>query len=166
MNENKPLSIFGASGHGKIVLAAAKQLGYDVTAFYDDDSAILNTKIHGILVKGTFNDCDSNANVIIAIGKNNIRRKVAEQFQDAKWTTIAHPRSSIDETVQVSLGSLVCASATVQIDSSIGEHTIINTNASIDHDCVIGDFVHIAPGVNLAGNVTVGCGAVIGIGAG
>jgi len=35
----------------------------------------------------------------------------------------------------------------------------------VDHDCRIGDFVHLAPGVRLAGEVTVGEGALIGIGA-
>jgi len=33
---------------------------------------------------------------------------------------------------------------------------IINTRASIDHDCTIGNSVHIAPGSVLCGNVTVG----------
>ena len=35
---------------------------------------------------------------------------------------------------------------------------------TVDHDCVIGDFVHIAPGVNLAGNVSVGDGSMVGVG--
>ena len=42
---------------------------------------------------------------------------------------------------------------------------IVNTHASIDHDCRIGAFAHVAPGVALAGDVTVGEGALIGIGA-
>jgi acetyltransferase EpsM len=53
----------------------------------------------------------------------------------------------------------------VQIDSRIGKHAIVNTSASIDHDCAIGDYVHLAPGVHLAGSVRVGEGAFIGIGA-
>lgn len=46
-----------------------------------------------------------------------------------------------------------------------GEGCIVNTGATVDHDCVLGDFVHVAPGVNLAGTVTVGDNVMIGIGA-
>jgi UDP-perosamine 4-acetyltransferase len=42
---------------------------------------------------------------------------------------------------------------------------IVNTGAIIDHDCVIGDHVHLAPGTKLAGNVSVEEGAFLGIGA-
>jgi acetyltransferase-like isoleucine patch superfamily enzyme len=47
----------------------------------------------------------------------------------------------------------------------LGEHVIVNHAASVDHDCVIGSFVHLAPGVRLAGGVTVEEGALVGIGA-
>ncbi|HIC96179.1 TPA: transferase, partial [Candidatus Bipolaricaulota bacterium] len=46
-----------------------------------------------------------------------------------------------------------------------GENVIINTGATIDHDCVIEDYVHISPGVHLAGNVKLGELSHIGIGA-
>ena len=42
---------------------------------------------------------------------------------------------------------------------------IINTGAQVDHDCAIANFVHIAPGATLCGNVAVGEGALIGAGA-
>jgi acetyltransferase-like isoleucine patch superfamily enzyme len=34
----------------------------------------------------------------------------------------------------------------------------------VDHDCVIGDAVHLAPGVRLAGDVQIGDSSLIGIG--
>ena len=42
---------------------------------------------------------------------------------------------------------------------------MINTSASIDHDCVLGECVFIAPGARLGGNVRVGDLSFIGIGA-
>ena len=41
----------------------------------------------------------------------------------------------------------------------------VNSGAIIEHDCVIGDFSHVAPGSVLAGNVTVGDMTLIGAGA-
>ena len=53
----------------------------------------------------------------------------------------------------------------INADTAIGKHCIINTNASVDHDCVVEDFVHISPNSGLAGGVEVGEGSQIGIGA-
>ncbi|MBT6282943.1 MAG: acetyltransferase, partial [Phycisphaerae bacterium] len=39
------------------------------------------------------------------------------------------------------------------------------TGATVDHDCELADGVHISPGANLGGNVTVGECSWIGIGA-
>jgi acetyltransferase-like isoleucine patch superfamily enzyme len=47
----------------------------------------------------------------------------------------------------------------------IGDDCIVNTSASVDHDCVVGDHVHLCPGVHLAGAVNVGSGTMIGTGA-
>ena len=41
----------------------------------------------------------------------------------------------------------------------------MNTGASVDHDCHLGDAVHIAPGAVLAGEVEVGPLAFVGAGA-
>ena len=41
---------------------------------------------------------------------------------------------------------------------------IVNTGATIDHDCRIGDFAHLCPGVHLAGEVQVGEGCLLGMG--
>ena len=54
--------------------------------------------------------------------------------------------------------------AIIQSCANIGKHCIINTGASIDHDCQIEDFVHISPGSVLCGNVTIGEGSWIGAG--
>jgi UDP-perosamine 4-acetyltransferase len=42
---------------------------------------------------------------------------------------------------------------------------ILNTASVVDHDCVVGDHVHLSPGARLGGGVTVGRGSHIGMGA-
>jgi acetyltransferase-like isoleucine patch superfamily enzyme len=39
---------------------------------------------------------------------------------------------------------------------------ICNTGCIIEHECIIGDFVHIAPGAVLCGNVSIGNGTFVG----
>ena len=48
--------------------------------------------------------------------------------------------------------------------AQVGRHCIINTGASVDHECVIEDYVHISPHSTLCGNVSVGAGSWIGAG--
>jgi acetyltransferase EpsM len=48
---------------------------------------------------------------------------------------------------------------------AVGRHCIVNVNASVSHDCMIGDFVNLNPGAILCGAVTIGEGAFIGAGA-
>ena len=47
------------------------------------------------------------------------------------------------------------AGAVINSDTKIGKGCIINTSASVDHDCTLDDFVHISVGAHLAGNVRV-----------
>ena len=56
------------------------------------------------------------------------------------------------------------AGAVVQAGAAIGNHVIINTCASVDHDCVVSDYCHVAPGVHLGGAVKLEEGGPLGIG--
>jgi len=56
------------------------------------------------------------------------------------------------------------AGAVLNPDVSVGAGGIINTGACVDHDCRLGEGVHVCPGVSLAGNVVVGDRAWVGIG--
>lgn len=49
----------------------------------------------------------------------------------------------------------------VKFDSRIGLGAILNTGCSVDHDNLLGDFVHLSTGAHLAGGVTVGMGTCL-----
>lgn len=57
---------------------------------------------------------------------------------------------------------MVAANATLNPLAEIGTGVICNTSSTIDHECMIGDFSHIAPGAVLCGNVIIGKGSFIG----
>jgi UDP-N-acetylbacillosamine N-acetyltransferase len=59
----------------------------------------------------------------------------------------------------------LAAGSVVNPGATLGRNVIVNTCASVDHDCVLEDGVHISPGAHLGGGVTVGRGTWIGIGA-
>ena len=67
--------------------------------------------------------------------------------------------------VHLDEGSFVAAGVVVSVGSRIGKCVILNTSSSIDHECVLGDGVHIGPGCHVGGAARVGRASWIGIGA-
>ena len=157
----KKLYLYGASGHGKVIAEIAEENGFEIRAFIDADetkTSILNYEVvHQIPA--------DVSNLIISIGNNSIRKKIAEENSELTYPVLIHPSATKSKRSTIKDGSVVMAGVSVNADVSIGKHCIINTNASIDHDCIIEDFVHISPNTALAGNVEVGEGTHIGIGA-
>jgi sugar O-acyltransferase (sialic acid O-acetyltransferase NeuD family) len=66
-----------------------------------------------------------------------------------------HPTSFVADDVSVGVGSQIMANSAVCAGAQIGRACIVNTSASVDHDCRIGSGVHIGPGATLAGCVDV-----------
>ncbi len=62
-------------------------------------------------------------------------------------------------------GTVVMQGAIIQASAVVGTHCIINTGASVDHDCHVGNFVHISPHATLCGNVSVDEGSWVAAGA-
>jgi sugar O-acyltransferase (sialic acid O-acetyltransferase NeuD family) len=154
--------IYGASGHGKVILDCLESLKIPFYGFFDDDDS--KKELLGYPVLGRYNkNYLKSEKLIIAIGDNYIRNKVANMtFHE--FGTIIHPQASVSKNVKIGLGTVIFNSSVVQSSVSIGNHVIINTNANIDHDCTIGDFVHICPGVTICGGVNIGENSMIGAG--
>nr|WP_231692626.1 acetyltransferase [Thiopseudomonas alkaliphila] len=163
------LAILGASGHGKVVAETAELLGYQCV-FFDDAYPSVKNNEDWPVIGITDNLLEQAANfaaVTVAIGNNAIRLAKIQQLQDAgaKLVTLVHPRAIVSSYANLQPASVVFAGAVINPFAQIGRGCIINTAASIDHDCVIADGVHISPGTHLAGNVSVGKEAWVGIGA-
>jgi sugar O-acyltransferase (sialic acid O-acetyltransferase NeuD family) len=156
--------VIGAGGHAKVVIAALQEAGRVVRAAFDDNrqrgSSILGVPVIGPLDEAMgFRGCEA----VVAIGDNEIRRAIVARLP-MEWISVVHPRAVVHSSVHVGPGTVVCAGAVIQPDAKVGLHAILNTASTVDHDCHIRDFAHVAPGTHLGGNVTVGEGAFLGIG--
>ena len=164
----KKLLIIGASGHGKVVADIALQMEkWQSVSFLDDDVTIKESM--GIEVIGKAMDAVnyiSEYDIFVAIGNNKTREKMQNDLEEFSTNipTLIHPSAIIGRQVQLEWGTVVMAGVVINCCTKIGKGCIINTGATIDHDNVIEDYVHISPGVNLAGTVKVGKGTWLGIG--
>lgn len=162
------LIIIGASGHGKVVADIAVKVNkWERIAFLDDDESINGTMNFEVIGKtdDAFKYAES-ADFFIAIGSNAVRERIQNKLieQGLNVVSLVHPSAVIGTDIEIGMGTVVMAGVVINSASRVGKGCIINTSSSIDHDNVIEDYVHISPGVNLAGTVKVGKGSWLGIG--
>ncbi|MBS8265631.1 acetyltransferase [Mesobacillus boroniphilus] len=162
------LLIIGASGHGKVVADIALKMNkWQSIAFLDDDKSIKISM--GLDVIGTSDDVFTHieeCEIFVGIGNNTTRQRIYERLETlgASIPLLIHPDAVIGSHVDIGIGTAVMAGVIVNCCTKIGKGCIVNTGSTIDHDNVIGDLVHISPGVHLAGTVKVGQGSWLGIG--
>ncbi len=164
------LVVVGAGGHGAVVAEAAAAGGqWSDIVFLDGGTT--PERVVGYAVAGGLDRLDDfireQRHFVVAIGNNARRAELVAALQEkgAALSSVAHPAAHVSPTAVMSAGSVLCAGAVVNARASLGVACIVNTAATIDHDCVLGDFVHVSPGANLAGRVRVGARSWIGIGA-
>jgi sugar O-acyltransferase (sialic acid O-acetyltransferase NeuD family) len=166
MSQNAAVYVIGAGGHAKVVIRAVQATGRTVARIFDDDPGRCGSSLLGVPVSGPVERIREYPRqpTIIAIGDNATRRRIAETYE-LPAITIVHPQAFVDSSAHLGPGTVILARAIVQVDSCLGDHVIVNHAATVDHDCVVGDYAHLAPGVHLAGGVTVEDGVLIGINA-
>jgi len=155
--------VIGASGHAQVIVEILESMGASVVALYDANDSIKSLLDYPVLPQNELKS-DRHTQYIIAIGNNAIRKKLATQLA-LNYSVAVHANATISKRSTIGAGTVVMAGVVVNVSVSIGKHSILNTNCSIDHECVIGEFVHISPNAALGGNVEVGEGTHIGIGA-
>ena len=167
MKKDKQLVIIGAGGHGSVIADIARLNGYESIVFLDD---VCTERADGYPVLGKIEEAPrfmTDADFILAIGNNATRKRLQTRLADrgARLATLIHPAAVIGENVTVGKGTAIMAGAVVNPGTVIGEGVILNTCCSVDHDCRVGDFAHIAVGAHLCGAVTVGESSFICAGA-
>lgn len=165
-----PLVVFGAGGHAKVVIEAALAACPNrEIVLLDDFHQQSNRSIFGISVSGGRDRLISmrGAPLVPAIGDNLARAALLEwlRHEGHFLESVVHPSATIANSVTVEPGAFISAGAVVIAEARVGAGAIINTMASVDHDCTIGEAAHIAPGAHLCGNVRIGKRVLVGVGA-
>lgn len=150
--------LYGASGHAMVIMDILKAYGISIEGLVDD-----NPERNDLLGFPVFHGKLDASPLIISIGNNKIRKKIAESYS-AEFGIAVHPSAIVSEYAQIGEGTVVMQGAIIQTCAKVGKHCIINTGASVDHECQIDDYVHISPHATLCGNVHVGEGTWIGAG--
>ncbi|HEV2080913.1 MAG TPA: acetyltransferase [Brevundimonas sp.] len=111
-------------------------------------------------------ELEDDRELVIAVGDPALRRRIAEgEAAGRRFATVMADTARRRGRSDIGEGAVLCDGVVVTDDVRIGRHFLANPHACVMHDCVIGDFVTLAPGAIVNGNVEIGDGAYIGAGA-
>lgn len=173
----RPVLVYGAGGNGRETdwlvqrRVAAGDAGHGLTAAYvDDDPALAGRTVGGlpVLPFDVARDAYPEALWVHAVGISAVRRRLVERCEAAGLEAApALLDPSVDRMGRVTLGigTLVGAGAVLTTDVVLGRYVHVNVGCSVSHDSRLDDFVTLAPGVRVCGNVHVRAGAWLGAGA-
>lgn len=150
------VAIYGAGGFGREVapLVGAK-------LFLSDDPSSHSPGVIGL------DDLPPEYLVSIAIADGAVRKLLVEKCEAAgrAFATVNAPTAIRRGRSTIGEGAVLCDFTVITDNVIIGRHFHCNIYSYVAHDCVIGDFVTLAPKVCVNGNVHIGDGAYIGTGA-
>jgi len=159
--------VWGGTGNFKVVREIIESMNYSVIALFDNNPALDNPypEIPFIGGREAFTEWISGQNknalsCVVAIGGQYGKDRLEiQEFlfgSGIQPLTIQHNTSYISNTASLGEGTQVYAMAAVCAETKTGKACVINTAASVDHDCILGDGVFVGPGARIAGSVQVG----------
>lgn len=166
----KKFGIFGTSGFAREVGDIAYQLGFEPIYIARDqiEADALKFSCDVILERDVMQLKDSD--FAIGIGDNLLRSKVFKRYSNLlRFANLIHPSATFGkgqlEAFADKVGVIVCAGVRFTNSIEVGNFNIFNLNVTIGHDVNCEDFVNIAPGANISGNVHIESNCWIGTGA-
>lgn len=155
------LLIWGKGGHAKVIADNLDNTGYNFVEFIDDNDPISSSEE---LLTDKYRT--NFWHIFVAIGDNYCRQRIYNRLVKLGYTipTIISPSAAVSKKAGLAVGSFIGPKACINAGALIWNGCIINTCASIDHDCEVHSFTHIAPGTHLCGSVIVGSNCLIGVG--
>ena len=157
------ITVIGTGSHAAAVCDSIRQLGeYQVEGLLSETIANWREKLWLSTVIGNPNSKKwLHLMSFVAIGDNAMREKFAQLGY--QFLNVVHPSAQIG-TARCA-GTYFAANSFVGNGSTVGNFCIINSGVILEHDSVVGDFTHLAPGVVTGGRVKIGSRTTIGLNA-
>lgn len=168
------LLLIGAGGHCKVILdLLLKSKEYDVVGIIDLKERI-GDSVSGVPVVGIdldlpkffkkgikhcFISVGSVGDSSLRVKLHGFARKVGFVFPN-----LIHTAALVSRQASLGNGNYIAPGVNINAGTRIGSNCIVNTDAIVEHDCIVGDFVHLSPGSILNGGVTVGDYSHLGAG--
>ncbi|AMQ57529.1 NeuD/PglB/VioB family sugar acetyltransferase [Algoriphagus sanaruensis] len=161
MSVSNSVFLFGYSGHAYVIIESLLDAGYQVKGYFDFKAAENNP--YGLDYFGYEKEVDvksivGNNLVFPSIGDNSIRKNLIGLFEKLHLNQFVAVDSSanVSRTALINPSTYIGKNVIVNGQTKIGKGVILNSGCIIEHECQVSNFVHVAPGAVLCGNVSVG----------
>lgn len=163
------VGVYGASGCGRGIMPLIRAEYLQAVAVFVDD-ADLPAEINGHACLNWVAFCARRADekqVCLAVASPRVREALAHRCDKVGLSLAGVRASNVVEMDDVTIGEGACLSPFVTMTSNIriGRCFHANIYSYVEHDCRVGDFVTLAPGAKINGNVSIGDRVYIGAGA-
>jgi acetyltransferase EpsM len=160
------LLIIGAGAQAKVILEICRLNGNQEVAGLIDlspDERLKGGSFMGVPVLGGLGilqdlkpqECEG---VIVACSPNEQRAELTSLVTNLNYKCLSaiHPKAVVASTATVGEGSVIHPLAVLQPFSTIGRGVVVQSHSVVSHDCILEDFVSVAPNVTIAGHVRIG----------
>ena len=171
----KNVVIFGASGHGGVVLDCLEKEGkYNVVGFLDSFKKKGRRHCGYEILGNEFDlpyliDKYNISGGFVAVGDNWIRKNIVERIAgispEFEFISTVHPSVILGRDVKIGNGVVVMPGVVINANTEVGDFCILNTFSSIDHDSIMQDYSSLAPRVCIGGSFNLGKFSAICLGA-
>jgi UDP-perosamine 4-acetyltransferase len=173
LSTSSPLLLVGAGGHAKVVIELFRAVAdHEIVGLIDLNLNLKGASVLGVPILGTDVDLprlrrEGIKHAFVGIGSNQRRLQMGRHLTQLGFEIVnaISPAAIISVSARLGRGIAVMAGVVINADVRIDDFAVINTRASVDHDCWIGEGAHVAPGSTIAGNVKIGRLAFVGAGA-
>jgi sugar O-acyltransferase (sialic acid O-acetyltransferase NeuD family) len=171
---SQQIVIYGAGGFAREVAwliesCSSGQQRYEVAALIDDNATAYGQRLNDIPVMSLVAAYQQfpAALAIGGIGAPHLRQRVMEKAAAIGFAaaTLIHPQTASSRWVTIGTGTVICAGCILTTNITLGQHVQINLDCTIGHDVVMDDYVTLAPGVHVSGQVRLGKRVYVGTGA-
>ena len=171
---SKPVVMLGAGGHAKVLMEILEQNDCKLMAIVSPETPSWTPEtFNPIWLKADEDVLDFSSNDYLLINglgslpANNNKRTELHAFfkqQGYEFKTVIAKGAVVSGYSLLGEGVQVCPGSVVN-QCTVGQFTIINSGAIVEHDVYIGENSHIAPGAVICGDVALGNQVHVGAGA-
>src|SRR3990167_2968395 len=142
---NKSVFIIGAGGHAKVLIDALHASNIPIKGVLEKNAELFGKKILNELIASEEILSEYSPEEVLlvnAVGSTNclqLRRDIFNHYKKSGYAflSVIHPKAYVAEDVQYAEGCQIMAGCVIQPGCRMGMNVILNTQASIDHDCDI-----------------------------
>jgi UDP-perosamine 4-acetyltransferase len=170
----KSIVVIGGGGHAKVLISILRKLNHSSILGYTDRED--RGQVLGVPFLGTDQELGGIAArhpglaAALGLGQVGLGKARCELWTKVQrhfvlFPSVVSPDAIINEDTSIQQGAVIMDGAVINSGSRLGVGAIVNTNCTVEHDVILADWVHVAPGATLSGGVAVGQFSMIGAGA-